>query len=423
MRIVIKNGTVIDPANNIEKQLDVYIEKHHIVAVGRQPNGFKAQKEIDATNKIVCPGFIDICARSREPGQKQKATIASETKAAASAGITTLCQPPDTRPIIDTPSVAELIRQQAEHAGYANILPMGALTQGLAGKQISEMAALKEAGCVAMVQLYPVENLQVLRHSLEYAATFGLTVFLTPQEHSLYKNGCAHEGAIATRLGLPGIPAAAETTAVARDIALIEQIGVRAHFLHLSTSRAVQMIGRAQYDGHKISCDVSAHHLHLTEMDIDDFNSNCHVIPPLRTQRDREGLREGVSKGIIECICSDHQPHEADAKNKPFCATDPGISGLETLLPLTLKLVDDGVLSMKNAIARLTSGPADILGLDSGSLSVGRNADICIFDPELEWQLDASKMRSQGHNTPFNGWHFKGRVTHTLHNGRLVFGS
>lgn len=423
MRILVKNGTVIDPANNIEKQLDLYIERHHIVAVGDAPDGFKAQKEIDATGQIVCPGLIDICAHSREPGQKQKATIASETQAAASAGITTLCQPPNTDPIIDTPAVAELIRQQAEHAGFAQVHPIGALTQQLAGKQLSEMAALKDAGCVAVAHMYPMQDIQVLRRALEYAATFGLTVFLTPQEHSLSINGCAHEGSIATLLGLPGISTAAETTAVARDLALIEQIGGRAHFLNLSTSQAVQMIGRARYDGHQISCNVSAHQLHLTEMDIADFDSQCHVIPPFRTQRDREGLRAGVSKGIINCISSDHQPHEADAKNMPFCATEPGISGLETLLPLTLKLVEDGILSLKNAVARLTKGPADILGLDSGTLSIGSNADICIFDPDVEWQLNASKMQSQGHNTPFDGWHFKGKVTHTLHNGKIVFGA
>ncbi len=422
MRIAIKNGTLIDPANNIEEPLSLYIDRNKIIAVGKSPDGFTADKEIDATGKLVCPGLVDLYARSREPGQKQKATIASETKAAASAGITTLCQPPDTDPIIDTPAVAELIRQQAEQAGFACIHPVGALTQQLAGKQLSEMAALKDAGCVAVAHLYPMKNLQVLRRAMEYAATFGLTVFLTPQEHSLSASGCAHEGTIATRLGLPGIPAAAETTVVARDIALVEQIGVRAHFLNLSTSRAVQMIGRARYDGHQVSCNVSAHQLHLTEMDISEFDPYCHVIPPLRTQRDREGLRHGVSTGIVSCISSDHQPHEADAKNRPFGATEPGISGLETLLPLTLKLVEDGILSRKNAIARLTTGPANILGLDCGTLSVGSNADICIIDPEIEWKLQASKMQSQGHNTPFDGWYFKGRVIQTLHNGKIVFG-
>ncbi len=421
MRISINNGTLVDPANNLEKPLSLHIDDNKIVAIGDAPNGFNAQKQIDASGKLVCPGLVDLCAHSREPGQKHKATIASETKAAASAGITTLCQPPNTQPIIDTPAVAELIRRQAESAGYACVHPIAALTQQLAGKQLSEMAALKEAGCIAVAHLYPIQNLQVLRRSMEYAATFGLTVFLTPQEHHLSANGCAHEGAIATSLGLPGIPAAAETTAVARDIALVEQIGVRAHFLHLSTSRAVQMIGRARYDGHQVSCSVSAHQLHLTEMDTAEFDSNCHVIPPLRTQRDREGLRHGVSTGIISCISSDHQPHEADAKNRPFCVTEPGISGLETLLPLTLKLVEDGVLSLKNAIARLTTGPANILGLDCGTLSIGSNADICIIDPNIEWQFNASEMQSLGHNTPFDGWYFKGRVTQTLYKGTIVF--
>ena len=421
MRILIKNGLVIDPANNIHSQENIYIEAGRIVALGSKPDGFKPQKEIDASDKIVCPGLVDLCARMREPGHEQKADITSETKAAAASGITTLCHPPDTQPIIDTPAVAELIYRQSQQAGYATVLPIGALTKQLNGQELSEMATLQDAGCIGVANIRPINDTNVLRRALEYAATFNITVFLTPQDAWLAQDGCAHDGPVATQLGLPGIPASAETSVVAKVIALVEEIGVRVHFLHLSTARAAQMIGRAQYDGHKISCDVCAHQLFLTEMDLDDYNSNCHVIPPLRSQRDKEGLRETLSKNIISCITSDHQPHEADAKNMPFGATEPGISSLETLLPLTLKLVEEGVVSLPKAIARLTSGPAKVLGLDSGTLTCGEQADICIFDPEKIWTFKHKDIVSRGHNTPFIDWQFKGKVTHTLHTGRIVY--
>ncbi len=421
MRLVIKNGWVIDPANNIDGQKDIYIEAKHILAVGDRPSGFNAQKEIDAQGKIVCPGLIDLCARLREPGLEYKATIAGETYAAATAGITTLCHPPNTDPIIDTPAVAELISRSAELAAFATVLPIGALTQQLKGEQLAEMAALKAAGCIGVANVYPFENSRVLLHALEYAATHDLLVFLTPQDPWLSAKGFAHDGVVATRLGLPAIPAAAETVAVARDLALIAQTGARAHFSQLSTALAVHMIGRAQYDGHKISCDVSAHQLFLSEVDLEGFNRQCHVIPPLRTLQDRDGLRVGLRKGTIGALCSDHQPHESDAKNRPFCSTEPGISALETLLPLTLKLVDEGVLTLKAAITRLTSGPARLLRIEAGSLSVGQRADICIFDRDELWTLTPEALVSQGKNSPFIGWQLKGRVSHTIHAGRLVF--
>lgn len=420
MRILIKNGLLLDPASKLEAVKDLAVDGGRILALGEAPAGFSPQQEIDASGLIVCPGLIDLCARMREPGAEHKATIASETRAAASAGITTLCHPPDTNPVIDTPAVAELIQQQAREAGYATVLPVGALTKQLEGTQLSEMAALKDAGCIAVANIRPVTNTQVLRQALQYASTHDMTVFLTPVDTWL-SQGCAHEGAVATRLGLPAIPAAAETAAVARALALIEDTGVRAHFMHLSTARAAQMIGRCQYDGHQVSCDTAAHQLFLTEMDISTFNPNCHVLPPLRSQRDRDGLRHAVSKGIINSLCSDHQPHEPDAKQMPFGDTEPGISALETLLPLTLKLVEEGVLPLSQAIARLTLGPARILGLDTGTLAPGTPADLCLFDPEALWQLDTASMHSRGTNTPFDGWQFKGRVHYTLHNGRIVF--
>jgi dihydroorotase len=417
----LKGGRVIDPANKVDDLLDVYIADGRIAALGGAPEGFGSAQEIDAGGCIVCPGLVDLCARVREPGQEHKATIATESVAAAAGGITTLCCPPDTNPVVETPADIELIRLRAEKIGKTRIVTLGALTHGLDGERLSEMAALKNAGCVGVSNaLRPLANTLVQRRALEYAATFGLTVFLHPNDHWLSANGCAHEGQVATRLGLPGIPEAAETAAVARDLTLIEQTGIRAHFCHLTTARAVHMVARAQFDGLPVTADVALPYLYLTEVDISDFDSHCHVIPPLRTTQDRLHLREALKRGTLSAISSDHQPHEADAKLRSFPSTEPGISGLDTLLPMSLRLVEAHVIELDVLIHRLTAGPAGILGLPFGTLSIGASADVCIFDPNLVWQLNTDTMRSNGHNTPFMGWEMKGRVIHTLLAGNLV---
>ena len=421
MRIKIANGLVIDPANNIEEKLDIYISEGRIAAIGKQPDGFTLDQTIDATDCHVIPGIVDLRARLREPGQENKGTIASETRAAAASGITTLCIPPDTTPVIDTTSVVELIQRRSKEAGYANIVTLAALTAGLKGEQLSEMATLKKQGsCVGVSNaLKPVSNNLVMRRAMEYAASCGLTIFLHPEDEGLSGKGCAHEGAISTRLGLPGIPESAETNAVSRDLLLVEQTGVRAHFCHISSSRAAQMIARAQFDGLPVTADVTAQHLHLTEMDIGFFDSNCHVRPPLRTQRDREALIAALEQGNINAICSDHEPHDTDAKLAPFAETEAGISALETLLPLALRLTS--TLSLSKVIGTLTTQPAKILGIDAGTLSVGEKADICIYNPETNWILKTENMLSTGRNTPFEGWEFKGKVVHTLLNGKVVY--
>ncbi|MDH3688225.1 MAG: dihydroorotase [Gammaproteobacteria bacterium] len=422
MGLVIKGGRLIDPANQIDARHDLYIKDGFVVAIDIAPNGFKAGDNLDANGKIVCPGLIDLRARLREPGQEYKATIESETRAAASAGITTLSCPPDTNPVVDTPAMAQMIQQRAWQIGSSFVHPVGALTRGLEGKQLTDMAALEEAGCVGVSNaLQPVDDTLVMRRALQYAATFGLTVHLHSRDHWLQGNGCAHEGEVSTRLGLPAIPEAAETVGVARDLALIEQTGAYAHFCQLSCGRSVDMVASAQTTGLSVTADVTAHHLHLTEHDIGFFNSQCHVLPPLRSQRDCDRLRQGLVDGTITAICSDHQPHELDAKLAPFSESEPGISGLETLLPLTLKLVDDGLLDMGTALKLLTSGPASILGIDAGQLGVGATADVCIFDPDMQWTLSEKDLQSRGHNTPFLGWPFRGRVTHTLIGGQVVF--
>jgi len=422
MRLWIRNGRVVDPANKVDAIRDLWIADGRILALGAAPDGFRAERTIDAGGLVVCPGLIDLCAQLREPGEEHKATIASETAAAAAAGITTLVCPPDTSPVIDTPAVANLIQQRARAAGKARVLTLGALTQGLNGDQLSEMGALKAAGCVGMSNARrPITNTLVMRRAMEYAATYELTVFLHAEDPWLSNRGCVHEGQVGNRLGLPGIPEAAETVAVARDLALVQQTGVRAHFCRLSSAQAVRMVARAQYDGLPVTADVSAHHLHLTEIDIGDFNSQCHVLPPLRTQRDRDGLRAGLAKGTLYAVCSDHQPHEADAKLAPFIATEPGISALETLLPLGLRLVEDQVISLSEIIARLTYQPARLLGADLGTLGIGAAADLCLFNPNEQWEFVPGQMQSRGRNTPFAGWQFKGRVVTTIFNGKVVF--
>ena len=423
MSLMITGGRLIDPANGIDGKKDLYIDARGFVAgVGKAPAGFKATRTIDAAGKIVCPGLVDLRARLREPGLEYKATIESETRAAVAAGITTLCCPPDTHPVIDTPAMAQMLQSRAWRFGLAFIHPLGALTRGLEGKLLADMEALDEAGCVGFTNaLAPMLDTQVLRRALEYAATLDLTVFLHAEDPWLKGAGCVHEGEISTRLGLPGIPEAAETVAVARDLALIEQTGCRAHFCGLSSARAVAMVAEAQKRGLPVSADATAHHLHLTEHDISDFDTQCHVRPPLRSKRDREALRRALKSGVLGAICSDHQPHEPDAKLAPFAQSEPGISALETLLPLTLKLVDENVLALTEAIALLTHKPAQILGIEAGQLGVGATADVCVFDLKAAWTLTEDQIRSRGHNTPFHGWELRGRVTHTLVGGKIVF--
>jgi len=416
-------GHVIDPANEIDRKADLYIDDAGFIAgIGKAPDKFKETKSIDATGLIVCPGIVDLRARVREPGLEDKATIESETQAAISAGITTLVMPPDSDPVIDTPAMAQMIQQRAWRYQSAFIHPLGALTRNLDGQQLTDMETLDEAGCVGFTNaLKPVKDTLVMRRAMEYAASFDFTVFLHSFDPWLQEHGSVHEGEVGTRLGLPGIPEAAETVGVARDLALIEQTGVRAHFCQLSSARAISMISEAQQRGLPVTADVTAHHLHLTEHDIGFFDSQCHVIPPLRSQRDRDTLRQALGNGVVSCVCSDHQPHEADAKLAPFVQSEPGISGLETLLPLTIKLVRDGFLDMNTAIAALTSHPAEIIGVDTGHLGIGATADVCIFDPKASQIFVPKEMISNGKNSPFAGWDLPTKVRYTLVGGDIVY--
>lgn len=419
--LVIKNGHVIDPKNQLDQVTDLYIQDGKVVAIGQAPDA-AITETIDATGLVVTPGLVDLCAHLREPGLTQKGNIASETAAAAAAGITTLATPPTTAPVIDTPAVAELIIDRAEATGLTQVLPMGALTRGLQGEQLAPLHALHSSGCVAFTNArQPVASSLVLLRCLEYAATHNFLVIFQPQDASLAAKGCMHDGTTCTRLGLNGIPESAETVELARCLLLVEQTGVRAHFGQLSCERSVRMVMDARKRGLNITADVAIHHLLLTDENVTGFDSQFHVIPPLRGQLDRAGLRHALVTDGIQAICSDHQPHDPAAKQAPFAATEPGISGLETLLPLGLMLVEQKLLSLSQLIEKLSTAPAEILGIQRGALGFGDVADICLFDPEAEWVFSADNCVSAGKNSPFLNHAFKGRVVRTLIGGKTVY--
>lgn len=421
MTIAITGGRLIDPANQLDGLYDLYLADGKVAAVGAPPAGFSAERTIDASGQLVLPGLIELQAHLREPGLTHKGTIASETRAAAAGGITTLCCPPLTQPALDNPAVARLIRDRAEEAAFARVLPLAALTRELGGQQLSNLAALRDAGCVAFSTLHQwIGDTQTLIRCCEYAASHDLLLFVRAEEGSL-AGGCAHDGATAMRLGLEGIPETAETVEVSRFLLVAEATGVRLHFGQLSAQRSIAMIQAARQRGLAVTADVAIHHLLLCDEDLDGFDSRYHLRPPLRSSLDRAGLRDALASGTLTALCCDHQPHEAAAKAAPFAATEPGISGLETLLPLAMRLVDQGVLSLAQLIERLTAGPASVLGIDLGHLGEGATADLCLFDPRPSWRLNPAALLSTGHNTPFMGQTLTGQVKLTLLGGRVVF--
>lgn len=421
MKIQIKNGHLVDPKNNLDGKHDVFIAAGRIAGIGHQPDGFSANHVIDAEGLIVCPGLIDLAARLREPGYEYKATLESELLAAVAGGITSVVCPPDTDPVLDEPGLVEMLKHRAKQLNLAHVYPLGALTRQLEGKQLTEMSELTEAGCVGFSQAdVAITDTQVLWRAMQYAATFGYTVWLRPQEAYLASSGVAHDGEIAARLGLKGIPAAAETLAIHLILRIAQETGARIHLCRLSTGEGVDMVRQAKQQGLAVSCDVSANHLHLTEHDIGFFDAHCHLKPPLRGQRDREALSRGLADGTIDAVCSDHTPMDDDAKLLPFAEAEPGATGLELLLPLSLKWAAQNKIALRTVIARLTSAPAAILGLDAGHLSPGTDADLCIFDPEHYWKVEAGSLISQGRNTPFLGMELPGKVRYTLLHGQTV---
>lgn len=424
MKIHIKNGRLIDPKNGIDAQQNLFIAAGKVVGIGQAPADFNPNQVIDASGLVVCPGLVDISARLREPGYEYKATLESEMLAAAAGGVTSLACPPDTDPVLDEPGLVEMLKHRARQLNLAHVYPLGALTRQLQGAMLTEMCELTEAGCVGFSQAdKPITDTLVLWRAMQYAATFGFTVWLHPQDSYLAANGVAHDGEVAARLGLRPIPAAAETVALATMLRLARETGARLHICRLSAAESVDMIAAAKTQGLPVTCDIAANHLHLTEYDIGFFDANSHLHPPLRSQRDKDALRQGLADGTIDAVCSDHTPVDEDAKLLPFGEAEAGATGLELLLPLTLKWADEQGLSLSDAIAGITSKPATILGLKSGHLGLQAAADVCIFDPAQYWKIEPRALKSQGKNTPFNGMELAGKVRYTMLDGNIIYKS
>jgi dihydroorotase len=421
VKIHVKGGHFIDPANGIDAPRDLYIAAGKVVAVGTAPDGFTANRTLDASGCVVAPGLIDLSVRLREPGFEYKATLESEMAAAVAGGVTSLACPPDTDPPLDEPGLVEMLKFRARSLNQAKVFPLGALTLGLAGATLTEMAELTDAGCIGFAQAdAAVTDTLVLMRALQYAATFGYSVWLRPEDGSLAKAGVAHDGEVATRLGLSPISPCAETVAVSAVLLLARETGARVHLCRLSTREGLEMVRRAKADGMSVTCDVSANHVHLSELDLGYFDSNCHLRPPLRSVRDRDALRQGLLDGTVDAICSDHTPVDDDAKQRPFAESEPGATGLELLLPLSLKWARECKVPLARAVSLLTTQPARILGLDLGRLCAGHVADVCVFDPDQEWTVEPRALRSQGKNTPFLGLEVLGRVRWTLVDGQIV---
>lgn len=422
MKIHIKNGHLLNPADNTNSLQDVFIAAGKIVGLGKRPDDFTPNQTIDASNLMICPGLVDLSARLREPGEEYKARLLSELQAAVAGGVTSLACPPDTDPVLDEPGLVEMLKHRTKQQGLAHVYPLGAITRQLEGKSLAEMSELSAAGCVGFSQANTaITDTQVLWRAMEYAATFGFTLFLHPEEPFLAAGGVAHDGEVATRLGLKGIPSAAEALALASTLRIAQETGAKIHISRLSTAESVEMIRTAKARGVQVTCDVSANHLHLTEHDIAYFDANCHLKPPLRTQRDKEALRQGLLDGTIDAICSDHTPVDDDAKQAPFAEAEIGATGLELLLPLTFKWANEVKINLIEAIRLVTLSPARILKIPAGSLTPNGDADLCIFDPNVYWKVSAETLKSQGRNTPFSGLELPGKVKYTLVHGQVIY--
>ena len=424
MKLQIKNGRLVDPANKIDQITDLFIADGRVAAIGQAPEGFAdngAVGTINADGLVVCPGLVDLAARLREPGYEYRATLESEMAAAAAGGVTSLACPPDTDPPLDEPGLVEMLKHRARLPQFAKVYPVGALTVKLDGKHITEMAELAEAGCVAFSQAHrAILDTQVVLRAMQYAATFNFPVWFSAQDPYLARNGVAHDGEMAARLGLVGIPVVAETAALGTLLLLAQETGVQLHITRVSSSAGLDMIRIAREEGIKVTCDVTPNHLHLSDLDIGFFNPHARLDPPLRSLRDRDALRAGLASGGIDALCSDHTPVDDDAKLVPFGEAEPGATGLELLLPLALKWGNEMKLPLAETLAKVTCNPARLLGIEAGNLAVGAPADVCIFDPEADLRVSRENLKSQGKNSPFLGQMLSGRVRYTLIDGVLA---
>ena len=422
MNLEIRGARVIDPASGRDKVGSLFVADGKVAALDKAPDGFKSGEVFDAKGLVACPGLVDLAARLREPGFEYKATLESEMRAAVAGGVTTLACPPDTDPPLDEPGLVEMLTRRAASLDTARVHPLGALTVGLKGQRLAEMAELTQAGCVGFSQGHaalPAND--TLLNAFKYAATLGYTVWLRAEDAALAGGGVAHDGEVATRLGLPPVPSLAEVVAIRTILELMAASGARVHLERISSAAGVALVREAKARGARLTSDVAIHHLHLCDRDIGDFDANCRMSPPLRAPSDRDGLRRGAADGTIDAICSDHTPVDDDAKQVPFGEAEPGATGLELLLPLALQWGREAGMKPAEALAAVTVRPARILGIPAGTLAPGSAADICLFDPDRPWVVRADALVSQGKNTPFTGLELTGKVVRTFVGGRSVY--
>jgi dihydroorotase len=423
MSLLIRNGRVLDPANSIDAVQDVLVADGAIARLGRDLTPPAGAATLDASGKLVCPGFIDVHVHLREPGYEYKETVATGTRAAAAGGFTAVCCMANTNPVNDNRSITDYILAKAKSEGAVRVYPIGAVTRGLRGEALAELAELAEAGCVAFSDDGRcVMNAELYRRAMEYTLPFGAPVISHAEDHNLSGGGAMNEGVVSTELGIPGIPAAAEDAMVARDIVLAELTGAHVHIAHLSTAGAVRLVRDAKARGIRVTAEVTPHHLVLTEEAVRSFDSNTKMAPPLRTKRDTEALLEGLIDGTIDCIATDHAPHALAEKEGEFDRAANGIVGLETAVALLLdRLVRPGALPLVTLVSRLSRDAARLLRLPGGSLAVGGPADITILDPGGELTVEPSRFHSRGRNTPFGGWRLHGRPWATVVGGKVVW--
>jgi dihydroorotase len=422
MKLTITGARVVDPASGHDAKGDLHLADGRVAGLGAAPAGFEAERTVDATGLVACPGLVDLAARLREPGFEYKATLESEMQAALAGGVTRLVCPPDTDPPLDEPGLVEMLKHRARSLARTHLYPLGALTVGLKGEVITEMAELAEAGCVGFSQAtVPLVDTQVLSRAMLYAKSFGFTVWLQAQDAYLARGGVAHSGPVSGRLGLPGVPVTAETVALNTILELVRSAGCRVHVCRISSAAGVELLRAAKREGLPLTADVAVHHLHLTDVDIGFFDTSCRVDPPFRSQRDRDALCAALADGTIDAVCSDHTPVDDDAKQVPFGEAEPGVTGLELLLPLTLSWARRAGVPLATALARLTCDAERIARCGGGALAVGAPADVCLFDPDEAWVVSPKTLLSQGHHTPFAGRELVGRVRATWVGGREAF--